>query len=88
VKRILDHAQRRAAYAYFTCYGFAKGIVLKGQWRRIGRDWARRWDLRAVLLIVAILLTGILSKLNEALWAIVTVLALCVLLAGLHRRAR
>jgi hypothetical protein len=41
-----------------------------------------------VLLIVAILLTGILSKLNEAFWAIVTVLALCVLLAGLHRRAR
>ena len=39
-----------------------------------------------MLLILAILLTGILSKLNEAFWAIVTVVVLCVLLAGLHRR--
>jgi hypothetical protein len=41
-----------------------------------------------MLLIIAILLTGILSKLNEAGWAIVTVVLLCVLLAGLHRRPR
>lgn len=41
-----------------------------------------------MLLIIAILLTGILSKLNEAFWAIVTVVILCVLLAGLHRRPR
>ena len=67
-----------------------KGIVLKGHWRKLNRDWARRWDQRsdlgAVLLICAILLTGILSKLNEASWAIVTVVILCLLLAGLHRR--
>jgi hypothetical protein len=41
-----------------------------------------------VLLVVTILLTGILSKLNEAGWAIVTVVLLCILLAGLHRRPR
>jgi hypothetical protein len=41
-----------------------------------------------VLLIIAILLTGILSKLNEAFWAIVAVVLLCVLLIGLHRRPR
>jgi hypothetical protein len=41
-----------------------------------------------MLLIIAILLTGILSKLNEAGWAIVTVVLLCVLLAGLPRRPR
>ena len=41
-----------------------------------------------MLLIIAILLTGILSKLNEAGWAIVTVLVLCLLLAGLHQRPR
>jgi hypothetical protein len=34
------------------------------------------------------LLTGILSKLNEAGWAIVSVIVLCWLLAGLHRRPR
>jgi hypothetical protein len=39
-----------------------------------------------VLLIIAILLTGILSKLNEAFWALVTAVLLCILLAGLHRR--
>jgi hypothetical protein len=67
-----------------------KEIVLKRHWRKLSRDWARRWDPRwdlgAVLLISAILLTGILSKLNEASWAIVTVVILCLLLAGLHRR--
>lgn len=41
-----------------------------------------------MLLIIAILLTGILSKLNESFWAIVTVVILCGLLAGLHRRPR
>ena len=41
-----------------------------------------------MLLIIAILLTGILSKLNEAGWAIVTVVLLCVLLGGLPRRPR
>jgi hypothetical protein len=41
-----------------------------------------------VLLIIAIILTGILSKLNEAFWAIVAMIILCVLLAGLHRRSR
>ena len=40
-----------------------------------------------MLLISAILVTGILSKLNEAGWAIVTLVLLCViLLVGLHRR--
>jgi len=42
--------------------------------------------LGAALVIIGILLTGILSKLNEAGWAIVTVTVLCCLLAGLHRR--
>jgi TRAP-type C4-dicarboxylate transport system permease large subunit len=69
-----------------------KGVVLKGHWRKLSRDWARRWDARwdlgAVLLICAILLTGILSKLNEASWAMVTVVIVCLLLAGLHRRPR
>ena len=55
-------------------------------WPKFSGDWARRWDLSAVLLIIAILLTGILSKLNEAGWAIVTIVILCGLLAGLHRR--
>ena len=41
-----------------------------------------------MLLISAILLTGILSKLNEASWAMVTVVIVCLLLAGLHRRPR
>ncbi|HLG83404.1 MAG TPA: hypothetical protein VKY22_20495 [Bradyrhizobium sp.] len=41
-----------------------------------------------MLLIIAVLLTGILSKLNHAWWAIVTVVALCFLLIGLHRRPR
>jgi hypothetical protein len=54
----------------------------------LSQDWARRWDLGAVLLIGAILVTGILSKLNEAGWAIVTVVLVCVLLIGLHRRPR
>jgi hypothetical protein len=71
---------------------FPKGIFLSERWRKFSRDLARRWnprwDLGAVLLIIAILLTGILSKLNEAFWAIVTVVILCVLLAGLHRRPR
>jgi hypothetical protein len=41
-----------------------------------------------VLLIIAIILTGILTKLNEAGWAVVTVILLCILLAGLPRRPR
>jgi len=45
---------------------FRKAIVLKEDWRKGGRDWATRWDLGAVLLVMAILVTGILSKLNEA----------------------
>jgi hypothetical protein len=63
-------------------------FILNEHWRKFSRDWAQRWDLGAVLLIIAILLTGILSKLNEAGWAIVTVLVLCLLLAGLHQRPR
>ena len=51
-------------------------------WLKFTRSWAQRWDLGALLLILAILLTGILTKLNEAWWAILTVLGLCVLLAG------
>lgn len=65
-----------------------KELALKEHWRKFSRDWARRWDfgnLAAVLLIIAILLTGTLSKLNEAGWAIVTVVVLCCLLAGPHR---
>jgi hypothetical protein len=65
-----------------------RGFRLKGHWRKLGRDWARRWDLGATLLITAILLTGILSKLDEAYWAVVTAVLVCVLLAGLHRRPR
>jgi hypothetical protein len=65
-----------------------KGLVLKQPWQKFGREWARRWDLGAVLLILAILLTGILSKLNEAFWALVTAVMLCILLVGLHRRSR
>jgi hypothetical protein len=41
--------------------------------------------LGAVLLIIGFLLTGILRKLNEVGWAIVTVIVLCCLLAALHR---
>jgi hypothetical protein len=41
-----------------------------------------------MLLILAIVLTGILSKSNEAFWAIVTLVLLCILLVGLHRRPR
>ncbi len=67
---------------------FRKAIVLKEDWRKVGRDWATRFDLGAVLLVIAILVTGILSKLNEAFWAMVTVVLLCILLAGLHRRSR
>ena len=71
---------------------FSEGaLALKGLWRKFSRNPARRWDfgdLGAVLLIIAMLLTGILSKLNEAGWAIVTVLVLCLLLAGLHQRPR
>jgi len=67
---------------------YRKGNPLNEDWRKLGRDWATRWDLGAVLLIIAILLTGILSKLNEAFWAIVTLVLLCALLVGLHRRSR
>jgi hypothetical protein len=65
-----------------------KGHWFGGLWRKFSRDWALRWDfgdLGAVLLIIGFLLTGILSKLNEAGWAIVTIIVLCCLLAGLHR---
>ena len=71
---------------------FSKGaLALKALWRKFSRDFTRRWgfgDLGAALLIIGILLTGILSKLNEAGWAIVSVIVLCCLLAGLHRRPR
>jgi len=67
---------------------FAKGIVLREHWQKIGRDWARRSDIGPVLLIIAILLTGILSKLDEAFWALVAAVLVCILLAGLHRRPR
>jgi hypothetical protein len=70
---------------------FSEGVLaLKGLWRKFSRDWTRRWDFGdgAALLIIGILLTGVLSKLNEAGWAIVSVIVLRFLLAGLHRRPR
>ena len=49
-----------------------------------------RWGLGFVAVVIPIQmvfghLTGILSKLNEAGWAIVSVIVLCCFLAGLHR---
>jgi hypothetical protein len=72
----------------FTSGIFERGIVLKGHWRKLSRDWAQRWDLGALLLILAILLTGILSKLDEAFWAVVIVAILCLLLVAWHHRPR
>ncbi len=58
------------------------------RWRKIGSFWTPRWDQGALLLILAILLTGVLAKLNQAGWAIPIVLALCALLAGSRRGPR
>lgn len=57
-------------------------------WKKLNVSWAQRWDLSALILILAILLTGIFAKLNEGWWAILTVVALCLLLAAPRRGRR
>jgi len=44
--------------------------------------------LSALALIVAILLTGIVAKFNEGWWAILILVALCLLLAAGRRGSR
>ncbi|MFB9268549.1 hypothetical protein ACFFWD_36435 [Bradyrhizobium erythrophlei] len=58
------------------------------RWRKFSDGSTQRWDLGVLALILAILLTGILAKLNQAWWAILIVLVLCALLAGLRRGSR
>jgi hypothetical protein len=66
-------------------------LALKGLWRKFSWDWTRWWDFGdsgAALLIIGILLRGILSKPNQAGWAMVSVIVLCCFFAGLHCRPR
>jgi hypothetical protein len=56
--------------------------------KNFGRLRAEGWDLPATALIIVILLAGVLSKMNEAGWAVLTMVVLCLLLVTFRRGPR